>query len=434
MSERKQRAERRNLDRRTFVAQTTAIASGLAVTGAVAAPYFVPRSAFGANDRINTAHIGVKNQGLGNLKAFMNNAVAVCDVDKEVLSKAVKAVEQTGRTCDGYSDYRKVLERKDVDAVVISTPDHWHALMTIHACEAGKDVYCEKPLSLTISEGRKMVQAARKHERIVQTGSQQRSDAKFRQACELVRSGRIGKLETILVGIPGPNHPGEPVADSSPPPELDYEFWLGPAAQRPYNVKRVHYNFRFFWDYSGGQMTNFGAHHIDIAHWGMGVDDAGPLEIEGVATFHPKMWHEVSETCRVTYKYPGDVTMIVGQKQKDIPDGATFIGSKGKIQVTRGKIVGDPADLIAAPLGDGDVKLYVSGNHHKNFLECIKTRKLPICDVEIGHRSASACHLGNIAIRTGRKIRWDSAKEQILDDSEAAAMLERAYRAPWKLG
>lgn len=426
------RGERR-VDRRGFLERTAMAAGGAVAGGIIAAPYYVPRSAFGANDRVHTAHIGVRNQGLGNLKALVNHAVAVCDVDTEVLEKAVKAVEQTGRKCDAYGDYRRVLERKDVDAVVISTPDHWHALMTIHACEAGKDVYCEKPLTLAVAEGRRMVQAARKHERIVQTGSQQRSDAKFRTACELVRSGRIGKLETVLVGIPGPNHPGEPVPDATPPAELDYDLWLGPAPQRPYNVKRVHYNFRFFWDYSGGQMTNFGAHHIDIAHWGIGVDDAGPLEIEGAATFHPRKWHEVSETCRVTYKYPGDVTMIVGQKQKDIPDGTTFIGSKGKVYVTRGKLVSEPGEIAQEPLTDKDVRLYVSGNHHKNFLECVQSRKLPICDVEIGHRSATACHLGNIALRTGRTIRWDAATEQIVGDADANAMLTRPYRAPWTL-
>lgn len=236
-------------NRRQFLQQS--VAAGAV---GVSAAYFVPRSAFGANDRVNTAHIGVRNQGMGNLKAFINQAVAICDVDREVLGKAVESVEKTGRKCDGVEDYRRLLDRKDIDAVVITTPDHWHALMTIHACQAGKDVYCEKPLSLTISEGRKMVQAARQHQRIVQTGSQQRSDNRFRLACELVRSGRIGKLQTILVGIPGPNHPGEPVPDAMPPANLNYDLWLGPAPERPYNVKRVHYNFRFFWDYSGGQM------------------------------------------------------------------------------------------------------------------------------------------------------------------------------------
>jgi len=424
-----------SVSRRRFL-QTSAAAAG----SALAAPYFVPRSAFGANERIVLGHIGVKNQGTSNLKRFLSydgklcDVAALCDVDSKVLGDARALVtKSTGRTVDVFEDYRKLLDRKEIDAVVISTPDHWHARMTIDACNAGKDVYCEKPLTHTILEGRKMVDAARSQKRIVQTGSQQRSDAKFRQACELVRSGRIGKLETVFVGIPKPNHPGKPIPDGTPPAELNFNMWLGPAPDRPYNKNRVHYNFRFFWDYSGGQMTNFGAHHIDIAHWGMGMDDSGPLEIAGVATFHPEHWHEVSETCRVTYKYRNDVTMIVGQQQQDIPSGATFVGSKGKIYVTRGKIVGEPADVLSEPLGESDVKLAVSANHHLNFLECLKSRALPICDVEIGHRAATACHLGNIAVRTGRKITWDSATEQIVGDDAAQAMTLPKYRSPWNI-
>lgn len=416
-----------NTSRRRFLVRSAA-----AAMGAYSLPYFVPLSAFGANDRIRTGHIGLRNQGLSNLRALINNAVAVCDVDQEVLAKAAKQIEQTGRSCTNFSDYRRMLEQKDIDAVVISTPDHWHALMTIHACAAGKDVYCEKPLSLTVGEGRRMVAAARAHQRIVQTGSQQRSEATFRRACELVRAGRVGKLQQVLVGIPAPNHPGEPIPDSAPPPELDFDMWLGPAPLRPYNSKRVHYNFRFFWDYSGGQMTNFGAHHIDIAHWGLGSDQSGPLEVEGVATFHPQQWHEVTETCRVTYLYPNNITMIVGQLQDDIPEGTTFIGDLGRIFVNRGKLTSSPESLILDGLRDSDERLSVSDNHHHNFLDCIVSRKPPICDVEIGHRSATACHLGNIAIRLGRKIRWDAIKENFNDDSEANAMLERPYREPWK--
>jgi predicted dehydrogenase len=418
---------KQRVSRRSFL-KVSATAAGV-----VAVPYFVPSRAFGANERINTGHIGVGGQGGGNLRSYLNNAVAVCDVDQEHLAKAVKAVEGARGKCDAYGDYRELLERKDIDAVVISTPDHWHALPTIHACQAGKDVYCEKPLSLTVVEGRKMVEAARENNRIVQTGSQQRSADNFRLACELVRSGRIGKLQQVLVGIPKPNHPGEPVPDSEPPPELDYDTWLGPAPYRPYNVKRVHYNFRFFWDYSGGQMTNWGAHHIDIAHWGMGVDDSGPMEIEGTATFHPMNWHDVTETSRITYKYPNDVTMILGQAYNDVPQGTTFIGDQGTIFVNRGKLLSVPADIIKQPIGDDDVHLYKSDNHHKNFLECIKTRELPICDVEIGHRSATACHLGNMAVRLGRKIQWDAVHEQVVGDEEANEMLSRPYRSPWKI-
>jgi predicted dehydrogenase len=413
------------IPRRTFVAGA---ASALAI------PYFVPARAFGANDRILTGHIGVKNQGGNNLGAFLTNAVAVCDVDKNVAAAAAKRVEEKNGSCEVFGDYRQLLERKDIDAVVISTPDHWHALMTIHACQAGKDVYCEKPLSLTIAEGRKMVEAARANKRIVQTGSQQRSDNNFRRACELVRSGYLGKIETVLVGIPGPNYPKEQVPDSDPPPELDFDFWLGPAPQRPYNKNRVHYNFRFWWDYSGGQITNFGAHHLDIAQWGLGMDDSGPISVEGEGSFNKEKLHEVTETCRLTYTYANGVKMILGQGQKDIRQGATFVGEKGELYVTRGQIKSTPEEIAKSPVLDSDVQLYKSGNHAKNFLECIKSRELPICDVEIGHRSATVCHLGNLAARLGRKINWDPAKEQITGDEEAAQMVDRPYREPWKLG
>ncbi|MDX1944481.1 MAG: Gfo/Idh/MocA family oxidoreductase [Pirellulaceae bacterium] len=414
--------------RRRFL-QTSAAASA-----ALALPYYVPSRAFGANERIVTGHIGVGAQGKSNLSKFLANAGAVCDVDSARAALAAKVVEDKGNKCEVFGDYRKLLDRKDIDAVVISTPDHWHTLPAIDACRAGKDVYCEKPLTLFIAEGRKLVEAARSNKRIVQTGSQQRSDAKFRQACELVRNGRLGQIKTVLVGIPGPNHAKTAVPDSDPPAELDYETWLGPAPQRPYNKNRVHYNFRFYWDYSGGQMTNFGAHHIDIAQWGLGMDGSGPVSSEGECTYADDLsLCEVTKTCRVTHTYANGVQLIVGQGQKDIPQGCTFIGEKGQIFVTRGKITTDKPELLAEPLPSGATRLYVSADHHKNFLECIASRKLPIADVEIGHRTATVCHLGNIALRLGRKINWDPQTEQITGDPDAAAMLVRPYRAPWKL-
>lgn len=418
-------AQKRQVTRRGFL-------QGAAAVG-FAAPYIVPSSVFGANERIVTGHIGVGNQGRGNLNRFIRNAGAVCEVDQTRLADAVKQVEKAGGKCTAHSDYRELLDRKDIDAVVITTPDHWHALPTIDACEAGKDVYCEKPLSLTIAEGRKMVDAARKNKRIVQTGSQQRSAGNFRLACELVRSGRIGKLHTVLVGIPGVNFKGPAIPDSQPPAELDYDFWLGPAPLRPYNEKHVHYNFRFFWDYSGGQMTNFGAHHLDIAQWGMGTDDTGPISVEGTAEFHPQGWYEVPSACRVTYRYANGVELILGQGESDIPGGTTFIGDKGRIFVNRGKLTSEPDGIIREPLAANDVHLYESSNHHQNFLDCVKTRKLPICDVEIGHRSATVCHLGNIALRSGRKIEWDPVSEQIVGDAETNEMISRPYRAPWMI-
>jgi len=414
-------------NRRQFL---TAAAATLAV------PTILPRNVFGANERIVTGHVGVRNQGVPNLKAFLKIAspAAICDVDTRWLANGVKLVEDAGSgKVEGYDDYRKILDRKDIDAVVFTTPDHWHAVQTIHACQAGKDVYCEKPLSLTISEGRKMVDAARANNRIVQTGSQQRSAPEFRQVCELVRSGKIGKVEKVLVGIPKVNFEGKAVPDSDAPSYLNYDRWLGPAPLRPYNSKRVHYLFRFFWDYSGGQMTNFGAHHIDIAQWGLGTDDTGPVSTEAVATFDPEKKFEVPNTCRVTHTFANGVVLIIGQEQKDIPGGTTFIGSEGTIFVNRGKKSSKPESILKTVLSDGDVHLYESKNHYQNFLDCVKSRKKPVCDVEIGHRSASICHLGNIAIRLGRKIQWDPAAERIVGDDEAAAMTSRPHRAPYTI-
>jgi predicted dehydrogenase len=328
------------------------------------------------------------------------------------------------------------LEQKGIDAVVLSVPDHWHALMTIDACRAGKDVYCEKPLSLFVSEGRKMVEVARQTGRVVQTGSQQRSDARFRLTAQLARNGKLGKLQTVLVGIPVPNPRNRNILpDSDPPPELNYDLWLGPAPQRPYNKNRVHYDFRFFWDYSGGQMTNFGAHHLDIAQWGLGMDNSGPVSIDGSGTFNePKELCEVNDSCRITYTYANGVTVVLGQKQKDIPDQVTFIGDQGKVYVTRSKIEATPKELLEAKFGEGDTLLEVSANHYQNFLDCVKSRARPIADVEIGHRTATVCHLGNMAVRLGRKIQWDPVREQITGDPDAAAMLSRPYRSPWTLG
>jgi len=415
--------------RRQFL-RTSATAGAALLT----APYFVSASAFGANDRIRTGHIGLGGQGRGNLRAYLQNAAAICDVDSQHLEQAAGMVQQAGGSCRQYRDYRELLEQEDIDAVIISTPDHWHALQTIDACRAGKDVYVEKPLSLTIAEGRRMVQAARENQRIVQTGSQQRSSGNFRRACELIRNGVLGQVHEIHVGIAESNHPfrnRQPVADTSPPPHLDYDLWLGPAPWRDYNPDRVHYNFRFFWDYSGGQMTNWGAHHIDIAHWAMGWDDTGPLSVEGTAKFHPQLWHEVSEECRIEYQYPGGVKMIVGQRQPDIQMGTKFIGQAGWIFVDRGKLQASDPQLLETELPESAISLEVSGNHHRNFLNCIANRRPAICDVEIGHRTATACHLGNLAIRSDRPIRWDSQSEQIVGDPELAADVDKAYRQPW---
>jgi len=416
--------------RRDFL--RTGVAGGALLT----LPAAVYRGAFAADppsERVRLGFIGVGNQGgpKNNLKHFTPLApiVALCDVDTKYLAEGAAFVEKgSGKPPATFGDYRKLLDSKDVDAVVVTTPDHWHALMTIHACEAGKDVYCEKPLTLVIDEGKAMVEAARKNKRIVQTGSQQRSAKEFRTACELVRNGAIGKLHTVKVGLPAPNwvsRAKQPVPDSESPVELNYDLWLGPAPQRPYNEKRVHYLFRFFWDYSGGQQTNFGAHDLDITQWALGMDESGPVSAEGVAKYHPKGWYETPDWTDITYRYANGVIVKCGQ---GYPGGCTFEGDRGTIHVRRNKL---SADNTVKPTGA--VTLDRSDSHHRNWLDCIKTRKLPVADVAIGHRSATVCHLGNIAIRLGRKITWDPAKEEIVGDSEAAKWTTKEYRAPWKL-
>ena len=411
-----------------------------AVTGAGAAaawmPTIIPARAFGANDRVRTGHIGVRNQGTNNLKELLKNknvdVVAVCDVDSDVLAKAVKLVQDSKKEpIKGEKDFRVLLNDKSIDAVVVTTPDHWHAIPTIEACMAGKDVYCEKPLSLFMTEGQAMVEAARKYNRVVQTGTQQRSDKRFRQAVEIVRSGLLGRIERIRVGIPGVNFTGPAVADSTPPVNLDYDRWLGPAPKKAYNEKHVHYLFRFFWDYSGGQMTNFGAHHLDIVQWALNMDNSGPLEITGKGQFHKDNWYEVPEKFEVTYTYEGDLKVIAGQDQP--PGGVVFEGANGDLYVTRSKITCDKnPDILKAEIPK-ESRVTVSDNHFQNWVDCIKSREKPIADVAIGHRSATVCHLGNIAVRTGRKLLWNAEREFIQGDDEAQAMLSRPYREPWEL-
>jgi predicted dehydrogenase len=429
-----------SLSRRDFLRHSTASAAGLGLS--LAMPNVLTRPAFGAEARksagegIRLGVIGVGGQGKSHLgtPSVTPGLFALCDVDKNRLAEAKAQVEKkVGRTVATYGDYRQMLESKEIDAVIVATPDHWHALQAIHACQAGKDVYVEKPLTLTVHEGWAMIKAARQHHRIVQTGSQQRSwvDGKFRRACEYVRSGRIGDVKTIRVGLPGVNWTKEAlVPDSEPPPELNYDLWLGPAPWRPYNKHRVHYYFRFFWDYSGGQMTNWGAHHLDIAQWALDMDQSGPVAVEARAEYDPQKRYEVPDWFEITYRYAKGVRILCGQSHRG---GTTFEGTDGLIYVDRGRLECTVKGVLEEPLGQDDVRLPESRNHHENWFESIKSRKPPICDVAIGHRSAVVCHLGNIAVRLGRAIKWDPVKEQILGDEDATRRLSYAYRAPWSL-
>jgi len=329
------------------------------------------------------------------------------------------------KAVDCYHDYRRILDRKDVDTMIVATPDHWHSIIATQTCQAGKDIYCEKPLSLTINQGREMVRAARENNTVFQVGSQQRSDAKFRHACECVRSGRIGKIKEVIVQVGGAPQT-EPVPDEPIPPSLDWDFWLGPAPYVPFNPERARVNFRWFFDYSGGMVTDWGAHHLDIAQWGLGMERHGPRFIEGKGETKPGMY-ETFTSFDITYTYENGIPVHF----RNGDHGVTFIGEKGEIWVKRGEIKSTPEEIIKEPIQSDEVHLYKSDNHMKNWVECLKTRKQPVADVEIGHRSVTVCHLGNIACKLGRKLEWDPTNELFVNDNEANDHLDRPMREPY---
>jgi predicted dehydrogenase len=446
--------------RRRFL-QTTSAAAALA-----GFPAIIPASALGLegkvapSNRITLGVIGTGNQGFNDIRSFLQDErvqiVAVCDVNKESLgywdgklggrepakrlveehyAKAKDAESYNG--CKAYIDFREVLDRKDIDAVEVCTPDHWHAIPVIAACKAGKDIYCQKPLSLTIAEGRAMSDAVKAAKVVFQTGSQQRSDAKFRRACELVRNGRIGKLHTVKVGLPPGRSDYAKTGDRKKPEDVpagfDYDMWLGPAPDAPYAPARCHVNFRWIYDYSGGQVTDWGGHHPDCAQWGMGTEDTGPIEIRGAkAEFPPDpLWNTATDYYFEAI-YANGVKMIVSSKEKM---GVTWEGSEGSVYANRGTIDANPKTILDSQIGENEIHLYKSDNHFRNFIDCLKSREPCAAPVEAAHRSITICHLGNIAMRLGRdKLRWDPAKERIIDDAEASKMLSREYREPWKLG
>ena len=434
-------AKLKQMNRREFLRDVTAAA------GAFAAPYVITSSALGgggrpaASNRIVMGAIGVGGMGTGNLKSFLGRRevqmVAVCDVDLEHRTggreKAKRIVDARygNRNCAAYGDFRKITRRGDIDAVVISTPDHWHVLCALDAVTHGKDVYVEKPLSLTIREGRLLADAARRRQRVVQVGSQRRSNRGHRFACELARNGRLGKLHTVRVSIPGNNKKCGPTWRPEPVPKsLDYNMWLGPAPLEPYHRQRCHYTFRFILDYSGGQVTNWGAHFIDIAQWGLGMDHWGPVQISGKGRFPASGLFTTATSVNFECTYENGVRLICrtgGGETK-------FEGDRGWVKVGgRDGLRANPSSLLDERIGSTEIRLYESRDHRSNFLECIRTRRKPVADVEIGHRSATVCHLGNIAMLTGRKLRWDPKAERFINDAEADRMTSRAMRSPWAL-
>ncbi len=438
----------------------------LATTAAgFAFPTLIPGSALGLSDnvaasnRITVAMIGTGNQGFNDINSFLGDdrvqIVAVCDVNREspgywegkiggreparrLIEKRYGKNRPSGnyRGCDISGDYREILGRQDIDAVEICTPDHWHAMMVLDACKAKKDIYCQKPLSLTVSEGRAMSYAAKKCNVVFQTGSQQRSDRRFRRAAELVRNGRIGDLRTVRVGLPGGRadyaKTGSRKKPEPVPKGFDYNFWLGPARDAPYAPARCHVNFRWIYDYSGGQVTDWGGHHPDCAQWGMGTEMTGPVTIKNAKGVFPpdELWNTATEFSFEAV-YENGVTMIVSNREKM---GVTFQGSAGSIYVNRGKLEAEPKSLLDSKIGPDGIHLYASDDHFRNFIDCVISRAPTAAPVEVAHRSITICHLGNIAMRLGRDmLRWDPRTEQIIDDPEATQMLSRPYREPWAL-
>lgn len=438
------------LSRRQFLKRTA--------TGAAVFPLLLSSKTWAAppSERLTVGCVGVGKMMGGHLNYLQGRddvqLVALCDVESRRLETARYLVEKayterlgqgSYKSLDITKDFREIAARDDIDAAVIATPDHWHVLVALAMIKSGKDVYCEKPLTLTIREGRELVKAVRRYGRVFQTGSQQRSENGFRIACELVRNGRIGKVHTVYVGVGGPSVDCD--LTPQPVPEgLDWNMWLGPAPWRPYNSELApsiqgegqieswsEYdrrigpfpNFRGYRDYSGGGMTDWGAHHFDIAQWGLGMDDSGPIEAI------PPNGKDVEH---LTYRYKNGVMM----QRRDTGGraGIVFFGEKGKVMVNRGYLETDPAGIINELPGPNEIHLYRrSPGHHEDWLQAIRLRSKPICDVEIGHRSASVCHVGNIAYWLNRPVKWDPVKEEFPGDDEANRLTQRPMRSPWRL-
>ncbi len=420
---------------------------------AAVAPAIVPASVFGKSAPSNAmlmGCIGMGRQGQGDMQELIYRGlevgarvVAVCDVDSHRLQDAQWVVNkiyasELGKNayqgCDAYPDYRELLARKDIDGVLIVTPDHWHAVHAVAAAEAGKDIYQEKPLTYTIDEGKALVNAVRKNKRILQVGSQQRSSTYFRMACELTRNQRIGKLHTIHVWLPPDIGEGNP-EEMPIPPNLDYDFWLGPAAAAPFTEDRVHpqkgYSRPGWLQIEGfcrGMITGWGSHMNDIAQWGNNTENSGVVEIQAKADFPDRGLFDVHTTYRAEGLYANGVRLI---QETGEPAGVRFEGDRGFIFVQRGSIEASDREILKQEAGENETKLYVSGNHMKNFLESMRSRQEPAAPVEVGHRSNTVCVITHIAMRLGRKLRWDPQAERFINDDEANTWLDYPHRKPW---
>ncbi len=426
--------------RRKFLQASTAAGAALAGAGMVTGIHSSLARAQptrSANERLGVGAIGLRYQGsvIANKAQLYGDIVAVCDVDQNVCDQAKAAFGSTPFSC---ADYRDLIKRKNVDVITIGTPDHWHTKMVIDACRAGKDVYCEKPLTLTVAEGEQLVKVVKETGRIVQVGSWQRSDERFRLAVEMVRAGRIGKLKKVDVVL-GKNAVSQSFLPRTPPKHLNWDLWQGQTPAVPYIEERSHYTFRWWYEYSGGQMTDWGAHHIDIAQWAI---HSLPIEIAGTAKF-PSVENgfNVPIDFEVACQYANGVVLTIKDNGEN---GILFTGDAGRIFVNRGKIAGAPVEALESnPLPRDKWTLYPfdnldrpprSGkldaiiNHMGNFFDCVESRKAPISDIVSQHRSVSTCHLANIALRLGRSLKWNPDQEQFIDDAQANQWLRRDQR------
>lgn len=417
----------------------------------IAAPALVPARGLGAegavpaSERIAMGLIGIGGQGGYHLRCLTGfqdvQVAALCDVDAGHLKAAADHVEsayaearKTGsyKGCATYRDFRELLARDDLDAVLIATPDHWHAAIAIAAMEAGKDVYVEKPLSVCVAQGRAVCDAARRYRRVLQVGSHERSRANARFACELVRNGRIGDLRRVQINMPlDQGRGGIPPQPVMPVPDgLDWDLWLGPAPWVPYTEKRCHFWFRYIMDYAGGEMTDRGAHILDLAQLGLGMDESGPVEVEGQGTRPADGLFDTFMKYHFVYRYANGVE-VVGTDQG--PRGLRFEGTTGWvfIHIHGGNLEAEPASLLKETLGAGEIRLGRSPGHHQDFLAAVRNRGQVTAPPEAGHRTATLCHLANIAMLTGRKLAWDPVRERITNCPEADRLLARPAREPW---
>jgi len=427
-------------NRRDFLKQSATVAAGTLIL-----PQLIPSTALGMggklapSDRIVMGCIGVGGQGTNNLRSFLWSKevqfVAVCDVDTNHTDSAKAIIDKINKNsdCRTYGDYREFLEKEKIDAVSIALPDHWHGLIYSAAANKKLDIYGEKPLARTIQDGRAIVSAVKKNNVVWQTGSWQRSGKMYRRAAELAINGRVGKITRVEVGLPD----GDSIIGTPPvmevPAGLNWDMWLGPAPKVPYRGV-CHGDWRWTLDYSGGRLTDWAGHHVDIAAWGIGMDRTGPVEIEGMGIYPLEGLYNTPVEFDFTCKYANGIEMRVATGSRlRFNTGAAWFGEKGWIHVDRdgGLLHASNPKILEEVIGENEIQLYKSNNHFWNFLECVRSRGETVCPVEVGHRSISIGLLGEIAMTTGQKIKWDPIKEEIIGSSVASRLLSRPYRQPW---